>query len=75
MNLSEVPEGSRFLDVDSIPVVMLPTGRCIAFSLNDGSSREYPNESKAGLEGDEMSAADFGAWVKAGFGVFPARSS
>lgn len=71
MKLSEVPEGSRFLDVDSIPVVMLPGGRCIAFRKSgDAESRPYPNEAKAGSEGDALSREEFAAWLASGFNRF-----
>ena len=74
MKFSDVPEASRFLDVDSIPVVMLPSGRCIAFEeLGPDESREYPNESKAGLEGDSLSRDEFAAWLETGFNRFDCR--
>jgi hypothetical protein len=51
MKLTDVPAGSTFLDVDSIPVVKLPNGDCIAFDAA-GASRPFQNTSKADLEGD-----------------------
>ena len=75
MKLSEVPEGSRFLDVDSIPVVMLPGGRCIAFkTCGSDESRPYPNESKAGMEGDNLTREEFAAWLETGFNRFDRRA-
>ena len=70
LNLSEVPAGSRYLDVDSIPVVLLPSGRCVAFDTRDGSSYPYPNESKAGMEGDDLSADEFAEWLRTGVNRF-----
>jgi hypothetical protein len=73
MKLSEVAEGSRFLDVDGIPVVLLPTGRCVAFDKRDGSSYPYPNEQKAGMEGDALSRAEFAEWLSTGFNRFDTK--
>lgn len=65
MKLSDVPAGASFLDVDSIPVVKLPSGECVAFESVD-ESRPYPNARKAGLEGDSLSADEFRAWLLTG---------
>ena len=62
---SEIPAGSKCLDVDGIPVVKLPSGDCIAFDF-DGEPRPYPNRRKADLDGDDLSAADFRAWLASG---------
>jgi hypothetical protein len=71
MKLSEVPEGSRFLDVDSIPVVMLPDRTCIAFDpQGSAESRPYGSPAKAGVEGDDLSREEFAAWLEAGFNRF-----
>jgi hypothetical protein len=69
MKLNELPAGSRFLDVDSIPVVMLPGGECIAFAAGKGvgvESRAYPNKAKAGEEGDVISRDEFARWLATG---------
>ena len=67
MKLSQVPKGSRFLDVDSIPVVMLPDRTCVAFETRGApDSRPYGNESKAGRDGDDLSREEFAAWLESG---------
>lgn len=68
MKLHEVPADAKFLDVDSIPVVMLPGGECIAFHARglDGESRPYPNKGKAGEEGDVISRDEFKNWLATG---------
>ena len=65
VKLANIPAGATYLDVDSIPVVKLPDGDCIAFDFA-GASRPYPNHRKADLEGDKMSGADFREWVTSG---------
>lgn len=70
MNLSDIPAESRYLDVDSIPVVLLRTGRCVAFSVFTCESRPYPNEQKAGMEGDDLSPAEFSEWLRTGLNRF-----
>ena len=71
MKIADVPAGSVYLDVDSIPVVRLPSGGYIAFDFA-GASRPYPNQRKADLEGDQLSGADFRAWVATGKSRFDA---
>jgi len=69
MKLHEVPAGATFLDVDSIAVVRLPGGECIAFADGKGlaiESRPYPNKAKAGEEGDVLSRAAFERWLVTG---------
>ena len=71
MKLSEVPPGSRFLDVDSIPVVMLSDRSCIAFETRGSlESRPYDNALRAGLEGDDLSREEFAAWLQSGVNHF-----
>jgi hypothetical protein len=65
MKLSEIPADAVYLDVDSIPVVKLPTGDPIAFDFS-GAARPYPNKRRAELEGDALTAEDFMAWVETG---------
>ena len=69
MKLDEVPAGSQYLDVDSIAVVRLPGGECIAFADGQGcdiDSRPYPNKRKADLEGDLISREKFERWLTTG---------
>jgi hypothetical protein len=68
MKLHEVPVGAKYLDVDSIPVVVLPGGEHIAFHARgiDSESRPYPNKSKAGEEGDVISREKFERWLTTG---------
>jgi hypothetical protein len=74
MKLADVPDGARFLDVDSIPVVMLPDGSCVAFEkAGSAESRPYTNVSKAGVEGDDLSREEFAAWLESGFNRFDRR--
>jgi hypothetical protein len=71
-----VPEGAKFLDVDSIPVVMLPGGRCVAFAkLGPPESRPYTNQSKAGSDGDPLTREEFADWLVIGFNRFDARGN
>lgn len=71
MKLADVPEGSRFLDVDSIPVVMLPDRTCVAFEKRGSAeSRPYPNAAKAGVEGDDLPREEFTAWLETGSNRF-----
>ena len=73
MHLSDIPAGSRYLDVDGIAVALLPSGRCVAFSEFTFKSRPYPNEQKAGMEGDNLSAAEFAEWLRTGVNRFDVR--
>ena len=67
MKLSQVPDGSRILDVDSTPVVMLPDRTCVAFEKGGSAeSRPYPNASKAGVEGDDLPREEFAAKLESG---------
>ena len=66
MKLSEVPASARFLDVDGIPVVVLPDASCLAFSKGTFESRPYPNATKAGTDGDRLSRDEFESWLKTG---------
>ena len=50
MNFKDTPVESTYLDVDSVPVVRLPTGEHVAFHA-DGAGYPYPNALKAGTEG------------------------
>jgi len=65
MKLSDIPIDSVYLDVDSVPVVKLPSGEFIAFDFT-GASRPYANRRKAEQEGDALTAEDFMAWVETG---------
>jgi len=76
MNLVNLPPESEFLDVDGIAVVRLPDGSCLAFETGPGAdpaARPYPNERKAGMEGDSLSRAEFAAWLATGFNRFDVR--
>lgn len=71
MQFAEIPPESDFLDVDGIPVVRLPGGECIAFEKSPGAEGyPYPNSSKAGLEGDALSHAEFAEWLATGYNRF-----
>jgi len=65
MKLSEIPADAVYLDVDSIPVVKLPSGEFIAFDFK-GIARLYPNRRRAELEGDALTAEAFISWVATG---------
>jgi hypothetical protein len=65
MNLSDIPPDAVYLDVDSIPVVKLPSGELVAFDFS-GAARPYPNRRRAEMEGDALTAEDFMAWVETG---------
>jgi hypothetical protein len=65
MRLSEIPADAVYLDVDSIPVVKLPSGDFVAFDFT-GTARPYPNRRRAESEGDALTADDFIAWVVTG---------
>jgi hypothetical protein len=65
MKLSDIPIDSVYLDVDSVPVVKLPSGDFISFDFS-GASRPYLNQRKAEQEGDALTADDFIAWVTTG---------
>ncbi|MEQ1683465.1 MAG: hypothetical protein ABL916_07425 [Burkholderiaceae bacterium] len=73
MKLSDVPASARFLDVDGIPVVVLADASCIAFSFKSGAPRPYPNPSKAGRDGDELSREVFSEWVRTEVSPFDVR--
>lgn len=73
MKFTEVPEGSKFLDVDGIAVVTLPDGECIAFAPGVEESRPYPNPHKAGMEGDAVTREAFAAWLSTGVSPFAVR--
>ena len=66
MKLSEVPGTARFLDVDGIPVVVLPDASCVAFAVGAPESRPYPNATKAGTDGDLLSRDEFESWLRTG---------
>ena len=74
MKLSDVPASARFLDVDGIPVVVLPDASCLAFSKGSDESRPYPNSSQPGSDmGDRLSREEFSAWLRTGFNRFDVR--
>lgn len=60
-----IPAGSTFLDVDSIPVVKLPSGDFVAVD-EYGAGRPYPNARKADLEGDTLTEEEFRTWISTG---------
>jgi hypothetical protein len=62
MRLSDIAAEAVHLDVDLIPVVMLPSGNFLAFDVT-GASRPFPNRRRAQPEGDALTAEDFRAWV------------
>ena len=77
MKFVDVPAGSTYLDVDGIAVVLLVSGRCIAFNVGptaDEESRPYPNEQKAGMDGDLLSRDEFADWLATGFNRFGVSS-
>ena len=74
MKLADVPEGAQFLDVDGIPVARLPDGCCLGFEKRtDSESHPFPNESKAGEEGDALTREEFASWLETGFNKFDVR--
>ena len=73
MKLSQVPASARFLDVDGIPVVVLPDASCIAFEELTFESRPYPNATKAGTDGDLLSRESFAEWIRTGVSRFAVR--
>lgn len=72
MKFTDVPAEATFLDVDGIPVARLPDGNCIAFEKRapGADSRPYPNDRKAGIEGDSLSRAEFDDWLTSGVNRF-----
>ena len=69
MKLADIPSESEFLDVDGIAVVRLPDGSCVAFETGPGADpvgRAYPNEQKAGMDGDSLSLNEFATWLATG---------
>ena len=77
MTIHQLLDGADFLDVDGIAVARLPSGRCFAFETSAGAepnSRPYPNERKAGMEGDELTRDEFRDWVFTGVNRFDVRS-
>lgn len=72
MKLTEVPAGSRYFDVDGVPVVLLPGDlSAVAFRLDhSGASYPYPNVPKARVEGDELRQDQFAAWLSTGRAQF-----
>ena len=70
MKFSDVPASARFLGVDGIPVVVLPDASCLAFEELTGASRPYPNATKAGMEGDQLSRESFAEWIRTGVSRF-----
>lgn len=69
MNFAQLPSGSLFYDVDSIPVAKLPSGECVAFNAVD-NSRRYPRVDKVDTEGDLLSREEFEDWLKTGRNKF-----
>lgn len=77
MTIHDLPDGADFLDVDGIAIVRLPSGRCLAFETGasaEPNSRPYPNEQKAGMEGDELTRDEFREWVSTAVSRFDTRS-
>jgi hypothetical protein len=76
MKLAEIPASARFLDVEGVPVVMLPSSECIAFQkLGDDESRRYPFRAKADAEGDELSREEFAEWLATGVNRYDSPST
>lgn len=76
MKLSDVPAAARFLDVDGVPVVVLPDASCVAFAIGSDESRPYPNSSQPGSDmGDRLSRGEFATWLKTGINRFDSRGS
>lgn len=64
MKLDAVPAGSRYFDVDGVPVVLLPGDlSAVAFRLDNQQDYPYPNVPKVRTEGDELRSDQFSAWV------------
>lgn len=77
MKFVNLPSESQFLDVDGIAVVRLPDGSCLAFETGPGADpagRPYPNERKAGMDGDALSRDEFAEWLTKGFNRFDIRA-
>lgn len=65
----ELPKDARLLDVDGIPVALLPDGSCVAYELKTGKQRPYQNGKKT-AEGDTLTTAEFQAWIVTGHNKF-----
>ena len=65
----DIPKDARLLDVDGIPVAVLPDGSCVAFTLKTGQQRPYPNAAKV-AEGDPLTEAEFHSWIVTGRNKF-----
>ena len=77
MKLVDLPPESEFLDVDGIAVVRLADGSCVAFQTGPGADpagRPYPNEHKAGIDGDPLPRNEFAEWLTKGFNRFDVRA-
>ena len=75
MNFSELPAGTRFLDVEGIAVAVLPDATHVAFATKaDNESRPYPSSSQPGSDmGDALSRDEFATWLETGFNRFDHR--
>lgn len=75
MKFSDLPVGTRFLDIDGIAVAVLPDATHLAFEPEaDSESRPYPNSSQPGSDmGDRLSREEFAAWLQTGYNRFDVR--
>lgn len=71
MKLDAVPAGSRYFDVDGVPVVLLPGElSAFAFRLDNQQDYPYPNVPKVRTEGDELRSDQFAMWLSTGKSQF-----
>lgn len=65
----DLHKAARLLDVDGIPVALLPDGTCVAYELKTGTQRLYPNAAKT-ADGDPLTRAEFESWIVTGRNKF-----
>ena len=65
----ELHKAAKLLDVDGIPVAVLPDGSCVAYELKTGKPRPYPNGAKT-ADGDPLTLAEFQSWIVTGRNKF-----
>ena len=72
MNFSELPVGTRFLDIEGIAVAVLPDATHVAFETKAGNeSRPYPDSARPGSDmGDVLSRDECATWLETGFNRF-----
>lgn len=76
MKFSELPEGTKFYDMDSRPVAVLPNATHVAFTAGEGDaeSRPFPNGNRSSWSdmGDLLSREEFASWLEKGINRFDA---